>query len=294
MLSKSQEAWVQYSAYLTTLASLKTNIWDVKNDVDRARQVLLKFNTRILETRAASNVVTTTQDSGKFLVTDDWQPLGLGWVPIGKVCKERNIEKLEGADQEIADFHLSVYKELITNAVQECLKPSVAVIDSLEDSIQRWNSRLPVVPKNLEGEERRAVPVKEVVNSGNSNLAKDGQKSQFWGKKTSHALTYTNAFGESAESDWSPLCKAPTKCSKIKVKLHPVLFEGDPTQGLPSIRNAGGEVVERQRGIRRCVYVRIEDDHEPKVLRPSADLGKGETECIHDLIDTKEADGLRL
>ncbi|KAK5084777.1 hypothetical protein LTR05_005855 [Lithohypha guttulata] len=66
----------------------------VKNDVDRARQVLLKFNTRILETRAASNVVTTTRDSGKFLVTDDWQPLGLGWVPIGKVCKEWNIEKL--------------------------------------------------------------------------------------------------------------------------------------------------------------------------------------------------------
>lgn len=40
----------------------------------------------------------------------------------------------EGTDQKTADFHLSVYKELITNAVQERLKPSVAVIDSLEDS----------------------------------------------------------------------------------------------------------------------------------------------------------------
>lgn len=47
----------------------------------------------------------------------------------------------------------------------------------------------------------------------------------------SYALTYTNAFGESAESDWSPLYKVLTKCSKVKVS-ETMFNAGNPSASL--------------------------------------------------------------
>ncbi|KAJ7130377.1 hypothetical protein C8R44DRAFT_731906 [Mycena epipterygia] len=303
--AKALKANTEYKAYLLATRSLKGKISDLHADATSARETLIQLIKRLedsCETRVdiVTTVLNPTTHENKVAIRDSWPEVSIGWIPRQKL---KDVIKLEletpftgNADpaQQDASEKAAIaalkdttqhlfFEEILKKNMDLCLRPARAVVESLEDSIRHWNSRIPVAP--MGGKQHVVAEIKlKTEDPGLTENPKYETDPDYVGKQLRYAITYSNSFGESPETDLTPSVKITKQVDYVELKLHPVEFENDPTAGMGPVVNEDGKETKQDRGIRRKIYVQYKLDANTVAMNLLGDIGETEETFKHNLM----------
>ena len=186
-----------------------------------------------------------------MIVKDSWPAFAIGWRPAAELHENLNIEIAvvgvalgpppDGTSQATwetqkkfdleKDMQVIFYRDVTRQALDAYLTPTKAVIESLTDSVQHWNTRHTVTPlTSLPAGQLAHVTVSKP--KAPKTPSQEGLKSEFWDREVSYAVSYVNQYGEGSTSDWTPFVKVKSHVEKVHLHLGPVAYEGDTTLAL--------------------------------------------------------------
>jgi hypothetical protein len=267
----------QYSTYIETSTKLYSDIDNLRNDAKHIHEKLSNLVHNFVQRRPKEITCDLFDEEHSALVIEDnWPAMAVGWISQEELkakipfSLQKDLDvKTDPSKKEqiitdakkpwVESTNVSFYKEIMQKTLDAYLQPAYAVIDTLEQNLHQWNSRIPVTPSTLEGDEYHVKPTSTQEDT------KFQGTSLLWGKELRYMVTYVNVFGESPPSDLSPIISLPKnkKIVSVELKLHKLVFDDDPLAGIPAIKVGGNQEVAPDRGIRRRIYVQYPNNANP-------------------------------
>ncbi|KAJ7868665.1 hypothetical protein B0H13DRAFT_1896996 [Mycena leptocephala] len=310
--ARAYNARMQYFDYLKATRRLRETMANLHNDAKSAREALIKLIKRLergCETRVGygHNVLDPATNLNEVYIKDLWPEVSIGWIPRGdmeKVFKEPLRESFPGdadpakhKENEKAalakmETRQLLFEQIMQKKMDFCLRPARAVVEHLEDSIRQWNSRLPVSPAPLPENAQHVVAELKIRPGGSDpDYVLDPR---YIGKHLLYTITYSNSFGESPETNLTPSIEVTKNADHVELKLHPVKFENDPTDGISPVKDGNQKPLKQNRGIRRKIYVQYYiQDTDTTVMQLLGEVGETEDTFQHKLLLRKSTDEMR-